>query len=260
MRNMSSIGLAQLSSAILFYIVFKFDQPNPLFVTAFSLKVPSYKGLVGHVNNHQKNAPISNRLPILRLTNSHNENEVTSDNSILSSKSSSIDRRSTLSLIALSTQMGILLNDPKTANSIGFFPTEERRQLELCIVTIIRTQYWAQKISMEISKGLENQDKKSTIDAYIEARLGSKALLTKKTGAGSNANVYRLAKFEVRECLRDAVTYCAEDEKIFKKTKSKSKTEQTTYTRYCARRTAEDQAQDIIESLATCLEFDGLDK
>ena len=157
----------------------------------------------------------------------------------------------------------LLLGNPSKANSMPFFSsnTDDRRQLELCIVTLIRTQYWAQGINKSIRNGLDSNDTKKTLDAYIEARLGSKAILTKKKGDGSNGNVYRLATFELRECLKDAVSYCIQDEREYKKIQSKkSKKDQDVYQRFCPSRKTEELAQDIVESFAACLEFDGLDK
>lgn len=58
-----------------------------------------------------------------------------------------------------------------------------------------------------------------------------------------------MARYELRECLKDAVSYCRENEKSAK----------TNLPRYCRFRETDDTAQDIIESLAACLEFDGLD-
>lgn len=176
--------------------------------------------------------------------------------------STPIDRRASLFLLNTSSHLAIcawsVFQNPKNANSFNLFPEEEKRQLELCIVTVIRTQFWAQTISTAIRNNLNEKNNKKSLDCYLEARLGSKALLTKKLGAGSNGNVYRLASYELRECLKDAMYYCEQDEKIYKKNSKKSKSEDI-FPKYCKSRDTSNFAQDIIESLAACLEFDGLD-
>lgn len=147
-------------------------------------------------------------------------------------------------------------------SSAAFLPSrfterDERRQLELCIVTVLRTQYWAMTLSQSLQSSLQIQDTKAARQLYIEARLGSKALLTGKIGAGANSNVYRLAPFQLRACLKDALTYCRDSQKIYSKNKNKSN---DTFPLYiCQARETENKAQDIIESFASCLEFDGLD-
>lgn len=152
--------------------------------------------------------------------------------------------------ISLSSKMlsGIILSktlsSPNQVNAIDipFLSKKERIQLELCLITIKRVQYWAMNVATILKEDNEitSQKRKST---YLEARLGSKALLSKKVGGGGgNLMVITLASFQLRECLEDVTYY------ITSNTELKSK-----------RRQAEDVSTNIIESLASIVEFDGLD-
>lgn len=73
------------------------------------------------------------------------------------------------------------------ANAIPSLPlgiNTERRQLELCLVSILRVQYWAETVALSIAKNIENAPPTGITDLmkgpYIEARLGAKAALTGK--------------------------------------------------------------------------------
>ncbi len=122
---------------------------------------------------------------------------------------------------------------------------QRRRQLELCLVAVLRTEYWAMSVAQSLNTQLlllpppppsitiptntktEHDDpqqqqqqqqspppellteyqKKSS---YLEARLGAKALLTQKIGGGANAHVRTLGSFQLKECLDDAKYWCRE--------------------------------------------------
>jgi len=86
---------------------------------------------------------------------------------------------------------------------------------------------------------------------YLEARLGAKAILTKKVGGGANSNVVKLASFQLKECLDDGRYWCAE----------LAKTNQLPGQSTGDLKNGElvSISDEIIESLASIAEFDGLD-
>jgi len=100
-------------------------------------------------------------------------------------------------------------------------------------------RYWALTLAGTLQRKLD--EGADAMEPYLEARLGAKALLTGRVGGGANLNVMRLASVEIRECLRDAKARCAESRKI------------------CEYRRAEEAAEEMIETLAALVEFDGLD-
>lgn len=156
----------------------------------------------------------------------------------------------------------ILLAKPQISNGIDLnLFRDDRRQLELCIVTVLRTQCWAMRISQSMQASLQSHDSDATRDHYMEARLGSKALLTGKLSAGSNYNVYKLAPFQLRGCLKDSLSHCRDSEKVYIKQSYNKKDPKAaaSLNRMCNARQTEDVAQDLVESFASCLEFDGLD-
>lgn len=136
------------------------------------------------------------------------------------------------------------------ANAIPFLPpAKERRQLELCIVIILRMQYWAQNVAYKL---YSNDNQESTIltpmnagnvqdwnvNKYLEARLGAKALLTGRIGGGSPPRVYDMSQLKIKECLDDLV-YASKA--------------------FGVQRLAQNDAETIIDSLASIVEFDGLE-
>lgn len=170
-------------------------------------------------------------------------------------------RRRTLCSLSGAT-LPIWLLRPPVSNAIELntFFKDDRRQLELCIVNILRTQYWAMRVSASIDSSIRDKNYEEAKNFYLEARLGSKAILTGKLGSGSNYNVYQLANFQLRGCLKDTMLYCKDNEKQnAKQQRSKKKEAAPSFSRVCSSREAEDVAQEIIESFASCLEFDGLD-
>jgi hypothetical protein len=118
---------------------------------------------------------------------------------------------------------------PSPANAL--FGSRERRQLEVCIVAVLRVVYWAQLMATLLQQAESTDQRKQR---YIEARLGCKAVLTGKIGGGSTGRVYTLATLQLSGCLQDLESYAVS-------------------------RQVADLRQDFYESLAAVVEFDGLE-
>ena len=123
------------------------------------------------------------------------------------------------------------------ANAFSFFfdsTNNDRRQKELCIVNLLRLQYWAQTISssLESSQDIERRKK-----GYLEARLGAKAIVAKKqkVGGGATAQVFLLVSLGIKGCLDDLTFYAKDKKKV------------------------EQLKEDLTEALASIVEFDGLE-
>ncbi len=71
------------------------------------------------------------------------------------------------------------------------FGNTERRQLELCLVSILRVRYWAETVATSIVKAISDAPPTGMTDSmkgpYLEARLGSKAIITGRIGGGANS-------------------------------------------------------------------------
>lgn len=155
-------------------------------------------------------------------------------------------------LLTSSTSSSSSSKHPNPANAFPLLAGQERRQLELCLVTILRVQYWAQTMANNIATVTTEYDADGNITSnrrqwnvqtyYIETRLGSKALLTGRIGGGASEKVYQLASLQIKGCLEDAVYY------------SKAQGQSST-----SRLRAENAADDIVDSLASVVEFDGLE-
>ena len=147
-------------------------------------------------------------------------------------------------IIASFTQLTpIILLDPRTheknANALPFIDQQQdRRQKELCLVNLLRLQFWADSVSDKL-KALDTNDDENRKVLYLEARLGSKVMVaeSKKISGGANANVFMLKGLHLRECLDDLTYYVDR----------KSKRQMDQY------------KDDLIESLASIVEFDGLE-
>ena len=162
----------------------------------------------------------------------------------------------------------------------------DRRQLELCLATVLRTEYWASNVARSIRTKLllprppppptppppaddDNVDGNPAAAArteetttiivesdyarrqpYLEARLGAKALLTQKIGGGANSRVLALGGYQLRGCLDDAGYWCAESAG-----RSPSKREAG---RACSIDLSA-ASEELVESLASVVEFDGLE-
>ena len=157
-------------------------------------------------------------------------------------------RRDFLKFLASST---ILASKP--SNAIPFFEPNHR-QLELCLVTILRTQFWAMNIAKSLkSKLLTTSPSEDALEEnvrklpYLEARLGAKALLTQKIGGGSTTTVMKLASFNIKECLEDGKYWCNQ---LVKSNQIEKRTCTSDIVSI---------SEDIVESLASIVEFDGLE-
>jgi len=151
-----------------------------------------------------------------------------------------------------------------TREARASFWAPDRRQLELCLVAVLRTQYWAMKTAGLLQSRLltaATDDNSTDPDAgppmsenqrrlpYLEARLGAKALLTQKIGGGATEKVVTLGTFQLRECLADAGYWCEE----------LAKTAGTKDARRLCRNDLADTAEELVEALASLVEFDGLE-
>jgi hypothetical protein len=163
-----------------------------------------------------------------------------------------IKRRSLVAL--MTTTLSSISLAPKSSSAIPFFESNHR-QLELCLVTILRTQFWAFNTAKSLqSKLLSTSPSENALAEnvrklpYLEARLGAKALLTQKIGGGATNTVLKLASFNIKECLEDGMYWCNQ----------LSKSNQLLDKRICTNdlMTISD---DIVESLASIVEFDGLE-
>jgi hypothetical protein len=143
---------------------------------------------------------------------------------------------------------------PSDANAMPFIGggADDKRQLELCLVTVFRVKYWAMGVSKSIDAMLERTGAAVPSDIekapYLEARLGSKALLTGRVGGGANQKVYTLAGLQLKGCLKDAEYWATLQAKAGDK-----KDKLAAIQRYAT------ASEGIIESLAACVEFDGLE-
>lgn len=90
---------------------------------------------------------------------------------------------------------------------------------------------------------------------YLEARLGAKAILTKKIGGGANSNVVKLAGFQLKECLEDARYWCAD---LAKTNQLQNNGQLKNGKRFCNNE-LQSVEDELIEALASLVEFDGLE-
>lgn len=125
---------------------------------------------------------------------------------------------------------------PATA-ALSLFQEKNHRQLELCVVSILRLKYWAQTVAFKLQTAETINQRTS---AYVEARLGAKAIVAGKVGGGASYQVFVLKSLQIRECLTDLQYYAAKYSNNDKKQIARL-------------------AQDLIESLASLVEFDGLE-
>lgn len=146
---------------------------------------------------------------------------------------------------------------------------ESHRQLELCLVTMLRLLYWAQYTSNNFNTLLvatttttttndDNNEQQQRIKMlYVETRLCAKAMLTGKYvgGTGSTATVYRVTSFQIPGCLSDLQYYAT-----FSSSKS-TKTPSITMAGAGAAGVVvvQNAARALYEGLASIVEFDGFD-
>ena len=159
------------------------------------------------------------------------------------------DSSSSLLLVA-----GLVTLSPSDASAIPFLGggAEDKRQLELCLVTVLRVKYWAMGVSKSIDNMLQRAGTAIPSDIekapYLEARLGAKSLLTGRVGGGANQKVYTLAGLQLKGCLKDAEYWANLQAKAGEK-----KDKLAAIQRYAT------ASEGIVESLAACVEFDGLE-
>lgn len=196
------------------------------------------------------------------------------------SGSSQHNRQETESISTSSSRRTLLVSSVITAFNLFRqdayalpFVQQDRRQLELCLVQILRTKYWAMNVAKSINTKLlsptiattTNDDSTDLIELsdaqrkqpYLEARLGAKALLTKKIGGGANSNVVKLAGFQFKECLEDGRYWCTELASSNILT-GQSSGELKSGRRFCNNELGS-ISDDLLESLASLVEFDGLE-
>lgn len=197
------------------------------------------------------------------------------------------DRRSFLFRVVASSSSSVvvaaaagstLLYPAANANALPFIGGPQRRQLELCLVSVLRTEYWA----MNVAKSLQTKlllspaivsvnDNGNSADAirpevaeltenqrklpYLEARLGAKALLTQKIGGGANGRVMELGGLQLKECLEDARYWCGE---LAKSNQLPGDASSKSAKRICSNDLSS-AAEELVESLASLVEFDGLE-
>ena len=115
----------------------------------------------------------------------------------------------------------------------ALFDSSDRRQLEFCLVAVMRVTYFAETMLAELqlaSSDASSDDRKKKL--YLETRLGAKAALTGKLGGGSTGRVYKLSSLQLSACLNDLEYY---------------------------NKISAGAGQEFREALASLVEFDGLD-
>lgn len=226
-------------------LVFSLSKPSSCVRHKLGSRVSPLK-LTTNDDDHQENV-------VYGIRNAKNEVQI-------------IHRRSFLSNILTSgaALTSSQLLPTQKVNAIPFLDGgSDRRQLELCLLTVLRTQYWAKSVAKslkaklltpleeqeELVSGLSDTQKKQP---YLEARLGAKALLSKKIGGGANAKVVKLASFQIKDCLRDGKYWCGV------LAKSGTLNSSSNQKAICNHK-LEAYGDELIESLASLVEFDGLD-
>ena len=153
-----------------------------------------------------------------------------------------------------------LLAPFRPAHALPFFQ-QDRRQLELCLVQVLRTKYWAMNVAKSLDNKLLSPQPTNTDtqrkQPYLEARLGAKAILTKKIGGGANSNVVKLAGLQLKECLEDARYWCADLAKT-NQLPGQNTGQLKNGKRFCNNE-LQSVEDELIEALASLVEFDGLE-
>lgn len=141
-----------------------------------------------------------------------------------------VSRRSSFQEIVEILAIGAILDMSILQNADAAWG-KDRRQLEFCLVNLLRVTYWAESVARDL-KTIEQEERRKEL--YLEARLGAKAIVTGRVGGGATSRVCTLATLQFRSCLQDLAYY------------GKS-------------RQVSDLAQDLLESVAAVVEFDGLE-
>jgi len=132
----------------------------------------------------------------------------------------------------------------------AFWLVRDRTQLELCLVTVLRTKYWAIELCESLENAFTVNDENKSKFLYLEARLGAKALLTQQIGGGASNRVYILAGLKLRECLNDGVAWYGDHVKLRPK---------SSINNLKSIRELQEVADEIIYVLGSIVEFDGLE-
>lgn len=164
---------------------------------------------------------------------------------------------------------GIVVTHPNAAKAAAslmdtLFSSEagRRRQLELCLVIVLRALCWVKFQSQlfdELSTlAMKNNNTTSNDQEdlfqrkkmlYLETRLGAKAILTGKVGPGSTGKIYTLATLQLPACLIDLEWHALQQQ---------SSTSSKSSNKALATRVS-DWRQSFTEALASVVEFDGLE-
>ena len=161
-------------------------------------------------------------------------------------ESSSLDRRRVLrDFVAPSITVASGVVDlPLEAVAAFGSAAAPSRQLEFCLVSVARAIYWAKLLVQNLEQ--QENDPSLAKAAYLEARLGAKAMLKGKIGGGANARVYMLSTLQMPGCLQDLQTYYSQG------SSSSSSKNNMLYS-------FSDLKSDWYEAVAAMVEFDGLD-
>jgi hypothetical protein len=129
----------------------------------------------------------------------------------------------------------VVLGQPQP--SIG----ANHRQLELCLVAVLRVVYWAQYELQQIDDTMHTDHIDRQRAIYLETRLGAKAALTGRiTGTGATNRVYLLTTLQLPGCLQDLEWYLNANSSTRKNI-------------------GDDVCTLFREGMASIVEFDGLD-
>jgi hypothetical protein len=137
----------------------------------------------------------------------------------------------------IATGYGAPIAKSHAASLLDFSNSNDHRQLELCLVSVLRVVYWAHSLSRRMATNATMEEQRQL---YLEARLGCKSVLTGKLGGGSNNQVYILSTLQLTGCLKDLEYYANQESAI----KGKRMNE--------LRRV-------FTEDIAAVVEFDGMD-
>jgi hypothetical protein len=140
------------------------------------------------------------------------------------------------SFVFVSVSLSHSFTSAQRCNAGLLFSSDDRRDLLLCLVNLLRLQYWAESQYQALQSYESRQEEGTAIrQLYLETRLVAKAAITSKIGGGSTARVYTIASLKFRESMNDLMWYIR---------KSKTSIELAT---------------DLLEALASIVEFDGLE-
>jgi hypothetical protein len=159
-----------------------------------------------------------------------------------------LQRRQVLRVSIIGAISGAISITPAANAAIGLTMSNDsnRRQLELCLVALLRVLYWAESQSQALEavflQSDEGNDERCR-KLYLETRLGAKAILTGKIGPGATGSTYTLATLQLPACLADLEWHA-----------SRSSTADRSY-----KQRVSELRRSFTEGLASVVEFDGLE-